>query len=504
MKPSAILPDPRPFTDFASQMGRLLADTHEYFLYAGAIVRTDRSRGFVRVKPDELVTEFESVAELYRPHPAKGLVRGVCSAQNARLVFASPAFRDAFPEIKAISTCPVLVEHGCQLVEVKDYDKTAGVYVRDGGANVPDLDKAVSILRSVLADFSFLAPGDESRAIASLITPALTMGKLLGPNGRAPLHLVEADQSQAGKGYLNQVICAIYNTLPATVAIHTGGVGGLKEAFDSKLRDGSLFVVLDNVRGNVDLQWLESFLTEPLYNIRCFRSDNIAFDPSRVMVGFTSNSPDVTPDLANRASIVRIKKRPEGYPYEEFPEGYILEHIQNNQPKFLGAVFAVVREWHRAGKPSTPIPKHRFRDWAGVMDWIIGSVFDGAPLFDGHSDAKSAISLSNRQDVVAIAGEIVRSGASGRPLYATDIARICVNADLGHFSNDLSAAARGVGRVMKAAFGSQRQELTVDGYSLKRSFTPHKNGTPQPAYVFDVAAGESNCGASTATLSKAA
>jgi hypothetical protein len=47
-------------------------------------------------------------------------------------------------------------------------------------------------------------------------------------------------------------------------------------------------------------------------------------------------------------------------------------------------VFAVVREWHMEGKQRTSRVEHDFREWAGVMDYIVTRIFHLPPLLTGH------------------------------------------------------------------------------------------------------------------------
>ena len=94
-------------------------------------------------------------------------------------------------------------------------------------------------------------------------------------------------------------------------------------------------------------------------------------------------------DLANRGSLVRILKQPETYEFTEFPEGDLLAHVGENQSQYLGAVFAVVKEWYRRGKPRTNEHRHDFRPWARALDWIVQEILGEAPLMDGHPEAKA-------------------------------------------------------------------------------------------------------------------
>ena len=146
-----------------------------------------------------------------------------------------------------------------------------------------------------------------------------------------------------------------------------GGVGSVQETFDAALVSGASFVPFDNFRGKLDFPGLESFLTEDTYFARTPYASPIAIDPRHVIIMFTSNAAEVTTDLANHCSCTRILKQPDGYQFSKFAEGDLLDHIQANQPRYLGAVFSVIRAWHDRGKPTVDTPATTFA--AGPACW---------------------------------------------------------------------------------------------------------------------------------------
>ncbi|MFO0836989.1 MAG: hypothetical protein U1D55_00560 [Phycisphaerae bacterium] len=91
-------------------------------------------------------------------------------------------------------------------------------------------------------------------------------------------------------------------------------------------------------------------MTEESYLAREPCSGNMAIETGRVLVMLTSNQADFTADLANRSSIVRILKQPEGYRFLAYAEGDILDHVRAHQARYLGAVFAAVQAWYAAGR----------------------------------------------------------------------------------------------------------------------------------------------------------
>ena len=352
------------------RLGQLLAQTGNHFCRGGVTVTIGRDKDRTPIleplKSSTLASVFETVAQLMRYVKKTGVVTSemtICSEQEAKLIQHSTSFQSALPPIHLLSPCPVLVERDGALVQISGYDRAGILTFGETAPDVP-LEKAVNLLSEMLDDFRFATPADRARALAAIITPAMVFGNLLG--GRAPVDLGEADASQTGKGYRNKITAVVYRDTVKTITQKKGGVGSLEETFATALIQGRNFISFDNVRGEINSPALESFLTEDSYLARVPHMAAVEVDPRRVVVQFTSNKADITIDLANRSSCVRILKQPDGYRFREYPEGGILDHVRANQPLYLGAVFAVVKAWHVAGKPHTDTTGHDFRAWAGA------------------------------------------------------------------------------------------------------------------------------------------
>jgi hypothetical protein len=378
-----------------------------------------------------LPAAFEYVARLWITKNTKEgriTVPDTCNEQTAKLILHSDAFLDALPPIRLLSRCPVLVERDGELIQVCGYDRKSGVLAFGEPLPEVSIDEAKELLTSTIADFQFATPSDQSRALAAIITPAMVHGGLLG--GRAPVDLGEADQSQTGKGYRNKLTAAFYRQTVATVTERKGGVGSLEETFNAKLVQGAGFISLDNVRGKVDSPAIESFLTEDRYSARVPYSPDVEIDPRRVVLMFTSNRAEITPDLAYRSSCVRLLKRDAGYEFASHPEGDLRDHIRANQPRYLAAVFAVIGEWHRRGKRRTNETRHDFRQWAKTLDWIVQEILGEAPLLDGHAEARQRMTSPALNWLRDVALVVSRAGRIGNWLRTHEILDLLENTDV--------------------------------------------------------------------------
>jgi hypothetical protein len=426
------------------------------------------------VKPAALASDFESVALICKA-TKDGPTAATCPEQTAKLIASATTFRAAMRPIHVLTRCPVLIERGHELIQVSGYDHASGILAAGDPAEPMDVAEARSLLSAILADFHFATQADRARALAAMITPALVFGGLL--RGRAPVDLGEADASQTGKGYRNKLTAALYAQSVKTVTQQRAGVGSLEESFNMALIRGANFVALDNVRGKIDSPSFESFLTEDTYQARAPYREPVEIDPRRVVIMLTSNKADVTTDLANRCACVRLLKQPEGHAFTTYPEGDILEHVRARQPRFLGAVFALVRAWHEAGKPRTAETRHDFRPWAQTLDWITRNLLDAGPLLDGHRETQARMTNPVLNWLRDVALDVVHARQTGAWLRASDIVDLLAESgtetpglpehgDLTD-SETRKAAQQATGRKLSMCFRSG-DALTLDNMTVER------------------------------------
>jgi len=429
-KPEVILPGGE-FTvsQAATALGELLGKTESYYLRAGQVVslseQGEDSTTLRDVHPLELVTAFESVARLVKVSKRKDSTEfkpAVCPGTTAQSIYQAPIFRRSLPRIALITPCPVITEKADEVVVVRGYDRDLRVLA--GGEMPIDMDvgEAQKLLRGLLVDFRFTSPGDEARALAAFITPALVFGGLL--RGRAPMDLCEANESQAGKGYRAKLLAAIYNQQVVTITQKKSGIGGLGEMITSALIRGRNFVCIDNVRGRIDVTLLESVLTEECFMVRGAYMPETEMDPRKSIIMMTSNKADLTMDLLKRSSCVLIQKGLQAREWKSFPEGDVLDHVRANQPLYLGAVFSVIRHWFDNGKPKSSETRHDFREWARVLDWIVQNVFKTCALLEGHEQVLQRITTPALNWLRDVALAVIKAGEDGRWLRVARIVEL--------------------------------------------------------------------------------
>lgn len=381
--------------------------------------------------------------------------------------------RKLLPVVRGVLNCPVITERdGAIHVVDNGYDPETGLYVNSPGSlPIVDLAEAKEMLPLLLQDFDFQTPGDRSRAIAELITPALKFGGFL--KDCIPISVAEADKSQSGKSYRQQMTAALYNEeLKTVVKKDGGGTGSFEEALATNLAEGRPFVQIDNVRGKMNSQFLEAFLTtKGTILARPAYSKQVPIDPSRHFLFINSNGYQATKDLTNRSVIVRIKKR-ENYDFQD-----MLTLIKGQQPYLLALVFEVIKEWYRQGKPRTNERGHDFREWCQILDWIVQNIFDERPLMEGHSDALNRASSPSHSFARETSLMLQERNFLNHELQAGEIANLCRGSaiNIPFLSHDLrdddDARRMAVGKAMAELYEDEMNQAQIEGFTITREVT---------------------------------
>src|SRR5262249_48074350 len=150
-------------------------------------------------------------------------------------------------------------------------------------------------------------------------------------------------------------------------------------------------------------------------------------------------------------------------------EGNVLAHIKANQPKILGAIFYVLMEWDKAGRPRSKENRHDFTEWCQALDWIVQEYFKLDPLLDGHTEEILRLSNPNLSWLRQVAHAANRKGKLDQGLLAWEIADLCVNAgiEVGSDRSTPEQQTMLAGRKLNSIF-SETDEVNVDVYTIRK------------------------------------
>jgi hypothetical protein len=353
-----------------------------------------------------------------------------CTNDSAKVLLKSDAAIKHLPAISFLSAQPVytIVEGEPKILYRGYHDVHGGVYVSHGETPIllPSLDHAVALILGALKDYDFVSPSDKSRAVASFLSPALRIGKFLGDTD-FPIDIAEADESQGGKTYRHRLVCALYGETPYIIANREGGVGSIDESISSALIAGTPFILIENYRGKMNSQLLETCLRGTgVAPARIPHRGEVQVSTTHINWQLSSNGLEATRDFVNRAIINRISKRVQGFKFTRYPQGDILAHVKADQPQYLGAVFRIIREWFDQGCRRTEENRHDFTQWAQTLDWIVQNIFNLPPLLDGHVEEVLRVSDSALSWLRQVGIAVEKDKRLDEALSASEIVDICL------------------------------------------------------------------------------
>lgn len=463
-KPKIQLPEgDRQYIDFAADVAPLLRQTGRIFIRHGCICSLQPDNTFESLGPETLREELERVARFFIRKPKKDGSSTTDVLQNLfpnvpKAILKYKTLINQLPVVRIVSHCPLFYQDRV----ITGYDEQAGIFATGREPEPVSFADAPRLLLALLCDYDFVSQADRARAIAAILTPALGRGGLLG--GRMPLTVIEADDSQAGKGYFCKIVGALYSTATASIARQDGGVGSLDEAVGDKIIKGKEFIQIDNVRGRIQSQFFESILTESSVNIRVPYQPNVSVDPRAICFLLTSNNAEFTPDLANRSNIIRIRKHKDDHQWAAWPEGDLLSHVQANHPLYLGAIYTILQEWLRRGRPKGAHGGHDFREWTQVIRAIVVDLMGLEDPIKDMREIQRRTSSKNEGLVREIAHAVKNTWRMNVWLTTTDLLDICLDKDIpfGDLSdadtdNDgvRQKALQCIGRKLSAFFGDK-------------------------------------------------
>ncbi len=184
-KPIVVLPGgSQTITETAGHLAELFSERQSVFLHSGVpvMLKTRDTKMAIELEPlipAVATTEFEDIARLMKLDSEGLPVPAICSESCAKRILLSRAFRSRLPVIDIVTRSPVLTPLADgSLTQIVGYNEEKRIFACGQRVDEPDLDKAIDLINLLLRDFDFATPGDRSRAIASLITPALVHGFL--------------------------------------------------------------------------------------------------------------------------------------------------------------------------------------------------------------------------------------------------------------------------------------------------------------------------------------
>lgn len=383
-----------------------------------------------------------------------GLSPSPLTESEAKLVIgAAWLYPDLIRPIKVLAKVPALVWDGTEARVVSGYDRRLEIHAEGTIAELPTVPEAAAQVQELLQDFQFSTPFDKARAVAFLLAPCLARSGILGGGGRVPFFFVTKDQRAAGAGFLAKVVAAVYGMKPKAVSLLKSNPERCKEGISKALCGGNALIYLDNVTKNDlrDLSFLESLLTEPIFEARAPYIQAELDVTAEVFAG-TSNGAVLSDDLASRTCLIRICKRPDSYSFRTWEEGGLIDHIVAARPQILAAVYSLVIEYAQKGHSTGGrVTGFRFPAWERATSWILEHCFALRLFEDDYKMIQDSMSDPNYDLLISLLRAVAKR-RPGEEVTARDISDI--GSSEGVFNEEQDFGPLFVGKLLKGHFES--------------------------------------------------
>lgn len=405
-------------------------------------------------------------------------------ADEATAIVSSPQFLDGLRVIKRVNNCraPIMRKNGNIELLPEGYDeesKTMTISTVDFSEDM-EIETACKIIDRLFDNCNFdnRYQRDRSKAVAVSAMLTLFAPTLLPEHSLRPCFIVEANASGAGKSILISLIAiptigyAAATTIPKTSE-------EMHKVLITTLRAGKQALFLDNVKGRIDCDALEAFISAPFYSGRLL-GGNVTFNGQNDTTVFISvNNAHVTPDLDRRSLFINLHMKNQRAVDQDFG-GRKIEHqkLVDSRPIILAALWSLVKYWDENGRKPGSVKNSAFTSWASIIAGIVETAGFGAPATPRISDISAE---PDGDDMLRVKEHIVANEPAGQP-YEYEFHEFCkLCREVGAFEYILGTSEAFMTQKDRSKFGwllKRFQDREVGGLTFKMTgYGPTKRYT---------------------------
>jgi len=276
----------------------------------------------------------------------------------------------SIPELRAMTTFPVLSHQG-DLRTQEGYDsKTRTFYVEGCSVSVadePTIEDAVAAcacLLDLVSDFPFAEEAHRSAWLAALLTP---LSRFMH-DGNTPLVVIQANMPGSGKTTLAQLIATIVTGSSVPAMACEKSEPNRKEIL-AKLRGAPSIALLDNVVARFGGPNLNTLITSRSFEDRSLGHLKQLSAPNDTCWMVTGNRISLAPDMARRCLHLRLQCDVEK-PHNRggFRHPNLMQHVRENRGELLSSALTILKAYTMAGMPDLGlVPWGSFEEWSGIV-----------------------------------------------------------------------------------------------------------------------------------------
>jgi len=249
------------------------------------------------------------------------------------------------------------------------------------------LPMATKFLRDLLSEFPFAEDGGRSLSVQIAAMVSRFAFTLLPKSAQIPYFCWNANSSRSGKSLLCKIV-----EIPVAgyckMQTYPEEKDELAKVLDSAVLSGYPSLIFDNAKTKLEGAAIEQFATTSVHAGRRMGGNKNFEIRKQMMVMFTSNQCEVSPDVAGRMLFVELFnleadpqarkiKHPIGDEYLERPEV---------RQSILSALWSMIHSWDEGGRPMGSGRLVGFEDWSRIIGGIVEFAGFGSPLRRPEAD----------------------------------------------------------------------------------------------------------------------
>jgi len=368
----------RVVSEFADELGCYLDGTEIFQRNRIAFILNDTRTALERISPGTLRTWIENHTLCFRyAHVGVGLPPAkkfeTMSLDLARTLLESHQFLEWLPPVDLVHAVSLPVMRASKKIELlpKGYDAESRIFTSEGiiyATNMP-LAEAVKILDDLLSEFPFADAGRSKSVQLAYMLTVFAHG-LLPKKTVRPCFIIIANAEGAGKTLLGK-IGVIVVLGRDTVQPLSGDEEEIRKRLLASVMAGDPVVFLDNLKGHLSSPSLEAFLTSDTWQDRVLgKSQSFSGEKLSTTV-ITGNGLGVSPDMRRRSLFVELFLQDLKAELRTLKRPLEVDDLFKMRPQILAALWAMVREWDKAGRPRPKNTHASFIKWSHVIGGIL-------------------------------------------------------------------------------------------------------------------------------------
>jgi len=399
-KPTLKLPgDGHLVSAFAAELGGMLS-SHSLFARKGCAFTLDHAgQKFELAKPEWLRTWVEKHVVPYVVTKAGKIelkIAKTMSDDNARAVLASEQFLDQLPNVERFHPCPMpwIRENGRLELLPTGIDEESATYTADPGFPIKPmpLSDARAVLDFLLEEFAWPEDGGRSKAVQLSAMLTVFAGGIMPQAATRPVFFFVANSEGSGKTLLAIIVGMPYRETPVEAAPKD------ETEWQKKLLAvviaGRRLLLLDNLKGHLNSPSLEAYTTSPHFSGRILGGSREFTGEAGATILATGNGLTITPDLRRRSLFVELFMQELRAEDRKFKRRLTPATITKLRPDVLSALWTLVSEWDKAGRPKASRMISSFPEWCDTIGGIVEFAGYGCPTapaeIEGMGDTDTA------------------------------------------------------------------------------------------------------------------